>query len=54
MKFDIFSARGKEFNTTGIVTFIHPGFYQASERVSFRQQIFWHEKLELNWQRTIV
>ena len=47
MKFDIFSARGKEFNTTGIVTFIHPGFSQASERVSFRQQIFWARKIRV-------
>jgi multidrug resistance efflux pump len=44
---EIFSSRNKEYNTIGTITFIHPGFAQASERVSFRGQIFWARKVRV-------
>ncbi len=44
MHVEIFSSRNKAFNTTGTITFVHPGFAQASERVSFQGQIFWARK----------
>ncbi len=43
----IFSSRGKQYNTTGTITFIHPGFAQASDRVSFRGQVFWARKVRI-------
>ncbi len=43
----IFSSRGKIYNTTGKITFIHPGFSQASDRVSFRGQVFWARKVRV-------
>jgi len=47
MHVKIFSSRNKEFNTDGMITFVHPGFAQASERVSFRGQVFWARKLRV-------
>ncbi|UCE06655.1 MAG: efflux RND transporter periplasmic adaptor subunit [bacterium] len=44
MMVEIFSSRKKEYNTTGVITFVHPGFTRASERLSFRGQMFWARK----------
>ncbi len=45
MQVDITSSRSSDFNTTGTVTFVHPGFSRAGERLSFRGQIFWARKV---------
>ncbi len=47
MPVEIFSARNKAYNTDGMITFVHPGFAQASQRVSFRGQIFWARKVRV-------
>jgi len=47
MKVEIFSSRKREYNTTGVITFAHPGFTQASERLSFRGQLFWARKVRV-------
>ena len=47
MKVAIFSSRDDIYNTNGTISFIHPGFAQASERVSFRGQIFWARKVRV-------
>ncbi len=44
MKVELMSTRSREFNTTGVITFVHPGFTQAADRLSFRGQIFWARK----------
>ncbi|MBN2092273.1 efflux RND transporter periplasmic adaptor subunit [candidate division KSB1 bacterium] len=44
MKVELMSSRSREFNTTGVITFVHPGFTQAADRLSFRGQIFWARK----------
>jgi len=41
----IFSSRNKQFATTGTVSFIHPGYTRADERISFRGQVFWARKV---------
>lgn len=43
----IFSSRQRSFNTTGIVTFVHPGFTQADKRLSFRGMQFWARKIRV-------
>lgn len=47
MHVEIFSSRDDIYNTKGIISFVHPGFAQASERVSFRGQIFWARKVRV-------
>lgn len=47
MKAEIYSSRSRKYNTTGVVTFIHPEFTRASERLSFRGQIFWARKVRV-------
>ncbi len=47
MTVEIFSSRTREYNTTGVITFVHPGFTQASERMSFRGQLFWARKVRV-------
>ena len=47
MTVEIFSSRTREYNTTGVITFVHPGFTQASERLSFRGQLFWARKVRV-------
>ncbi|MFC2134224.1 HlyD family secretion protein [Bacteroidota bacterium] len=47
MKVEIFSSRNSDYNTTGLISFVHPGFAQASERVSFRGQVFWARKVRV-------
>jgi multidrug resistance efflux pump len=47
-KIKIYSSRSRIFNSTGIVSFIHPGFTQASERLSFRGQLFWARKVRVD------
>ncbi|MCU0644645.1 MAG: efflux RND transporter periplasmic adaptor subunit, partial [bacterium] len=47
MTVEIFSSRTREYNTTGVITFVHPGFTQASERLSFRGQFFWARKVRV-------
>ncbi|MDZ7401945.1 MAG: efflux RND transporter periplasmic adaptor subunit, partial [candidate division KSB1 bacterium] len=47
MKAEIYSSRSRNYNTTGMVTFIHPEFTRASERLSFRGQIFWARKVRV-------
>jgi len=47
MKVEIFSSRKREYNTTGVITFVHPGFTMASERLSFRGQFFWARKVRV-------
>ncbi|MCI0516143.1 HlyD family secretion protein, partial [candidate division KSB1 bacterium] len=44
MKVELFSSRSRDFNTTGVITFVHPGFTQAGERLTFRGQLFWARK----------
>lgn len=44
----IFSSRSKKFTTTGTVSFIHPGFTRAEERISFRGQVFWARKVQVD------
>lgn len=47
MTAEIYSARSRKYNTAGVVTFIHPEFTQASERLSFRGQLFWARKVRV-------
>jgi multidrug resistance efflux pump len=47
MHVEIYSSRNNGYDTTGIITFVHPGFAQASERVSFRGQVFWARKVRV-------
>ncbi|MFA4838841.1 MAG: HlyD family efflux transporter periplasmic adaptor subunit [Candidatus Neomarinimicrobiota bacterium] len=44
----IYSSRSKKFATTGTVSFIHPGFTRAEDRISFRGQIFWARKVQVD------
>ncbi len=44
----IFSGRSKRYNTTGLVSFVHPGFSMTAERLSFRGQIFWARKIHVD------
>jgi len=41
----IFSDRGRRYNTTGTVIFVHPGIARAPVRLSFRGQVFWARKV---------
>ena len=52
----IYSSRNKRYNTSAVVTFVHPGFSQADLRLSFRGQIFWARKVhvELNQDHNLV
>lgn len=43
----IFSSRDREYNTTGTVTFVHPGFTKADERLSFRGLRFWARRVRV-------
>ncbi len=45
MEVEVYSSRSRQFNTVGTITFVHPGFERASERLSFRGQIFWARKV---------
>ncbi|MBN1558705.1 HlyD family efflux transporter periplasmic adaptor subunit, partial [candidate division KSB1 bacterium] len=47
MKVDIYSSRRKEFNTTGTISFVHPGFSMLSERFSYRGQFLWARKVQV-------
>lgn len=47
MKVEIFSSRDRDYNTDGLIIFVHPGFSQASDRVSFRGQLFWARKVRV-------
>jgi multidrug resistance efflux pump len=47
MKASIYSSRDRKFNTTGTVTFVHPGFTRAANRLSFRGEIFWARKIRV-------
>ncbi len=47
MKVKIYSSRKDGFNTTGVIRFVHPGFTQAPERLSFRGQLFWARKAQV-------
>ena len=47
MPVEINSSRDRNFNTTGVITFVHPGFARASERISFRGQIFWARRVRV-------
>ena len=47
MEVEIFSSRDDTFNTEGTISFVHPGFARASERVSFRGQVFWARKVRV-------
>ncbi|MBN1780329.1 HlyD family efflux transporter periplasmic adaptor subunit [bacterium] len=47
MEARIFSPRKRAFNTTGTVTFVHPGLVQTNGRLSFRGQIFWARKVRM-------
>jgi len=47
MKVSICSSRDRKFNTTGAVTFVHPGFTRAANRLSFRGEIFWARKIRV-------
>lgn len=43
----IYSSRKSAFNTTGIITFVHPGFVKTSGRLSFRGQTFWARRVRV-------
>jgi multidrug resistance efflux pump len=43
----VYAPRNRNLNTTGTVTFVHPGFTLADERLSFRGQIFWARKVHV-------
>jgi hypothetical protein len=47
MKARIFSTRGRKFNTSGTVVFVHPGISRAPARLSFRGQVFWARKVRV-------
>ncbi len=47
MRVEIYSSRSRKYNTTGVISFIHPEFTRASERLSFRGQIFWARKVRV-------
>ena len=47
MEVDIHSSRSRDYNTTGVITFVHPGFTQAAERLSFRNQLFWARRVRV-------
>ena len=47
MRVNIYSTRDRSCNTNGTVTFVHPGFAQAAERLSFRGQLFWARKVRV-------
>ncbi|MBN1893682.1 biotin/lipoyl-binding protein [bacterium] len=47
MKARIYSSRDRKFNTSGTVTFVHPGFTRAANRLSFRGEIFWARKIRV-------
>ncbi|MBN1998351.1 efflux RND transporter periplasmic adaptor subunit [candidate division KSB1 bacterium] len=47
MKVEIFSTRSKANNTTGFISFVHPGFAMISERLAFRGQFFWARKVRI-------
>lgn len=47
MKVKVNSARNRKFSTTGIVTFVHPGYTQASKRLTFRGINFWARKVHV-------
>ena len=44
----IYSSRSRKFATTGTVAFIHPGFTRAEDRISFRGQVFWARKIQVD------
>lgn len=44
----IYSSRSKKHTTIGTISFIHPGFTQANERISFRGQIFWARMVQVD------
>ncbi|PIS29785.1 MAG: hypothetical protein COT43_03055 [Candidatus Marinimicrobia bacterium CG08_land_8_20_14_0_20_45_22] len=44
----IYSSRSKKLATTGMVSFVHPGFTRAEDRISFRGQIFWARKVQVD------
>jgi multidrug resistance efflux pump len=56
MPVKIYSTRNKRYNSSAVVTFVHPGFSQADQRLSFRGQIFWARKVhvELNQDHNLV
>ena len=43
----IYSKRSNDFNTTGRITFVHPGFSPMPDRLMFRGQIAWARKLRV-------
>lgn len=47
MNVDIYSSRNGNYDTQGKIVFVHPGFTQASERLSFRGQMFWARKARI-------
>jgi multidrug resistance efflux pump len=47
MNVEIYSSRKREYNTSGVIIFVHPGFTMAAERLSFRGQFFWTRKLRV-------
>lgn len=47
MQVDIGSSRNSDYDTYGYISFVHPGFVQANERISFRGQLFWARKVRV-------
>ncbi|HDQ45778.1 MAG TPA: hypothetical protein ENN17_09830 [bacterium] len=47
MEAKIYSRRNRALNTTGLISFVHPGFVRADERLAFRGQMFWARKLRV-------
>ncbi len=43
----IYSSRSS-YTTSGTISFIHPGFTRAEERISFRGQVFWARKVQVD------
>ncbi len=44
-RMELLSSRSDKFNTVGTVSFIFPGFSPIPERLAFRGQIFWTQKV---------
>ena len=52
MKANIYSSRGRKYNTSGTVSFVHPGISRATERISFRGHVFWARKVQVELDST--
>lgn len=47
MPVELYSSRGKDYNVTGSISFVHPGFSMASERFAIQNIFFWARKVRV-------